>query len=367
MLMYVYTSPNRRKFKINSDILGEGTSGFQSEDVRVFYADENFLTQEFQKKDIKENIDIFVGWSEINKSFQQDSVGKVRKFLDDKTKFIILDDIGEYSFEFDRHQIYDFVNSNPNNYFISQRYINIEAHERILNNQSYLPLFFYYFNINEFLYIHPNLPNFDFQRITNQKYDFICYLGKDAWVADDKPWRGQFMDKIDFKDKKLLTPNTFHSLTSKNELLREYVENRYDLRFSDYGEYLVTSLFECMDAKVKLTFESFQILIDGEYHDNDVDQQFLTEKTLKCFLFTQPYIIVLNKDQHSLLEHFGFKLPFPSYQNGLIDFINNLMVDDNLDMWIQESNTSFKHNQSHLNNLLTDSTLPVATFFENLL
>ena len=366
MLMYVFTSPINFEFK--TDLINNELSGFYSKDITVVFCNDDYLKNRYHT--IKNIVDVFVGWTEINTSFNQDSINKVRKFLDDKTKFIIFDDIGEYSFEFNRDDIYDFVDSNPNNYFITQRYTNIKPHKRILNNQIYLPLFHYYFNINEFLYIHPNLPNFDFSRVRTPKYDFMCYLGKEDWVADDKPWRAKIINKIDFKDKTFWKPSTFHTLTEKNKLMNTYVENKYDLRFTDYGEYLVTGLLETMDAKVKLTFESFQILdeeVDVGYDSFDEDQQFLTEKTLKCFLFTHPYILFLNKGQHTLLEKIGFKLPFPSYQDNLIDFINNLMNEDNLDDWILKSMDSFKHNQTHLQFLLSDKNLPLTKFLQKIL
>lgn len=370
MMSFVYASFEKHNFVCTEDVLGNGTVAFQSDDLYVFYCSNDFLVSQTQWPEIKDKIDVFVGWSEIHKTFQQDSPQKVRKFLNDKTKFIILDDIGEYSFGFDRNEIYDFVNDNPNNYLITQRYTHIQPHNRILNNQVYLPLFFYYFDINDLLYYHPPLPNFDYQQIKNPKYDYLCYLGKDANIENGKPWRGNFIDKIDFKSRTFWKPSTFHNLGEKHRQFRKYVEKTYGNRFADYGQFMLTSTFESLDARVKLVFESFQILdeeIDRGYNDYDEDQQFLTEKTLKCFLYTQPYILILNQNSHNLLSSYGFKLPFPSFHDGLIDFINKLNEDDNLEKWITDSDIAFKHNQKQIYKLLSDSDLPFVKFIENML
>lgn len=367
MMAYVHASYDLHPFVCEEENMGDGAVSFKSDNINAFFCSDEFLRNDYHK--IKNDVDIFVGWTEVNKSFKQDSIKDVRKFLSKDTKFLIFDDIGEYSFEFDRNEIYKFVDDNPKNYLITQRYTHIEPHERILNNQAYLPFFYYYFDINDLLYYHPPLPDFDYQRLKDYKYDYLCYLGKDANIENGKPWRGRFVDRIDFKDKKLWKPSTFHGLSEKHKIFRKYVERTFNTRFADYGQYMLTSTFESLEVKVKLVFESFQILdeeIDVGYDSFDEDQQFLTEKTLKCFLYTQPYILILNKISYDLLKEFGFRFPFPSYHDGLIDFINELNEGDNLEKWIKTSAEDFKHNKKQIYKLLSDNTLPFVKFFEKM-
>ena len=71
---------------------------------------------------------------------------------------------------------------------------------------------------------------------------------------------------------------------------------------------------------------------------------------------------------HSLSRtEFGYKLPFPSYQNGLLDFINNLMEGDNLEKWIKSSIESFEHNYEVFYHSIKDDTLPYIQFFKKIL
>ncbi len=366
LLSFVSTTSNLYNYEVIEDD-DNGLTYFKSNELKLLFLTDDFLKLKYHT--IRDEVDIFVGWTEINTTFGKDNMKDVRRFLNKNTIFVILDDIGEYSFKFDAAEIYDWVESNDKNYLITQRYPIIKSHERILNNQVYLPLFYYFIDVNDFLFYHPPLPKFDYQKV-DTKYDFMCYLGKDSEVADGKPWRKEFIDKIDWKNRSIWYPSTFSSLTDRHKLLRQYVKQTHSDRVADYGQYMLTSLLESLDVKVKVVFESFELIepeLDGTYRDSQVNQQFLTEKTLKCFLYTQPYILILNENSHRLLTEFGYKLPFPSYQNGLLDFINNLMEGDNLEKWIKSSIESFEHNYEVFYHSIKDDTLPYIQFFKKIL
>jgi len=259
-----------------------------------------------------------------------------------KSKLIILDIEGEYiNHYFDEYSLEEFQNevvTNKGVYFISQRHFINQIDDKILTNQYYLPLLYYYYHLSDNLFLFPSL--YDFEN-KNKKYDFITYTGLKPKTEYSVEWRHDIIEKIDFKNKSILLPKTYNEQKISSKKFQEILPWPND----NFGSYFWYSLLESEQAKIKIVFESTP---PGEFESK---WDFLTEKTLKCFLHNQPYILFLSPYHRKYFENMGFQFVGPSNKERLIEYISDLS-GENIDNWIDKYRNIFSNNKNIMNELI---------------
>jgi len=275
------------------------------------------------------------------------------KMLEQNLKVLILDIEGEPLFvKDDTITVYDFleiIEFHPSCEMITNRDFDFKC-DRIYTNNVILPLLGFYFKLQDRLYLHPPICDFENKE---KKYDFVAHLGLSDSKNTYTNWRSYLLSKIDFLDKSIFLPNTYNF-----EL--NYIQKLIQQNNPSVGSYTWFSVIESEQAKVKLVFETMEPWEPDEKHNN-----FLTEKTLKCFLHTQPYIIFMTEKNKILLKELGFL--FPESGNTFeeqIDYINNI-CKDNLDSWIDDNKHIFIHNKKLFNNILFSNETKLVTQFLN--
>ena len=325
------------------------------------------------------NCDIFVTDSYSLKVNVDNSTKLVLDYVlfevsNDKMKLIIIDLQGEVingSHLCSNNFLYfkKFINeltSKENVYYISQRELLHPVENKIVTNLKYLPLLFYYFYLSDNLFLQPEIPNIPIISSKSTEYDFISYMGKYDRTSFNGTSRYEGYDGvrekliklIDFKDKKILLPNI---TTMLRPIQKMAALNLVDEVYGRYGSYNWFSEMECRQAKVKIIFETL------DPFDNEQDDQFnfLTEKTLKAFLSSQPYILIIKSSQKKYLRKFGFKFPEPDNYLESIDYISDLCNID-INEWVDTHSDKFKHNKDLMYKTIYNSELPHIQLLENI-
>ena len=246
------------------------------------------------------------------------------------SKILLVDNKGEDWNYLERHdELVQKIISNKNIYYLSQRNILDIQLDRVLQGQTYLSLIYYFYLMNDDLWAHPPLPNFENK---HKEYDFICYRGLQHsdtnYHIDKKEWRDSILDNIDFQDKTLYTPTTFKHIDTYNDW--NYKKN--------WGAYNWYSLLESEMAHIKLVFETLPL-----NYDNIEKIGFLTEKTTKCFLHTQPYFLFLPEYLKNKLEKLGFKFPNETVET---------VCKNDIEFWTEYNKHIFVHNKNTFQNLV---------------
>lgn len=250
----------------------------------------------------------------------------------DNSKILLIDNKGEdWDYLKRQDELIEKIISNKNIYYLSQRNILDIQSDRVLQGQTYLSLIYYFYLMNDDLWAHPPLPNFENKY---KEYDFICYRGLQHsdtnYHIDQKKWRDDILDNIDFKDKTLYTPTTFKDIDVYNDW--DYKKN--------WGAYNWYSLLESERAYIKLVFET----LPSDY--NNIEKiGFLTEKTTKCFLHTQPYFLFLPEYLKKQLENIGFEFPTETVEN---------VCKSNTKFWTEFNKHIFVNNKKTFQNLISN-------------
>lgn len=277
------------------------------------------------------------------------------KMLKHNLKILIIDVEGEPLFVKDDtigvHDFLEIIESNVNCEMITHRDFDFKCN-RIYTNNAILPLLGFYFKLQDRLYLHPSVCEFENKE---KKYDFVAHLGLSNSKNAYTNWRSYILSKIDFLDKSIFLPNTYNfELNYIQKLIQQYNPS--------VGSYTWFSMIESEQAKIKLVFETIEPWEPIEKYNN-----FLTEKTLKCFLHTQPYFIFMTEKNKILLEQLGFL--FPESGNTFeeqIDYINDI-CKQNLDSWIDNNKHIFVHNKKLFNNILFSNETRYMNRFLNFL
>jgi hypothetical protein len=237
-------------------------------------------------------------------------------------------------------------------YLISQRDLGITG-SKIYFNLHELSLFYYYYLLTDNIFLFPELDDFEFK---NKKYDFIVYLGLDE-LNMNYNIRKKFIDEINFKDTTLLKPNEVKT----RPIQKQISENFVTWPGNNLGAYYFYNLFKSEEAKIKIVFETIHTIP----RPFEQDVVFLSEKTLKCLLHTQPYILLLPIKQRRYLETtFGFKFLGPEDPKDLQKYISNIC--DDVDDWITKNKKLFSNNKKIMNTLLNNKNANHVKIFKKI-
>ena len=263
-----------------------------------------------------------------------------------ESRVLLVDNEGEdWNYEERIKYIKPFIKENI--YFISARNF-LNENKNILQNLKYLNLFYYFHRMNDGFYFHPPLPEFE---LKYKKYDFISYLGlqnnNTNYHIDDKTWRKNYLDSIDFNDKSVFIPKTF----SDNLKSQQHKLHNGDIMGDNWGAYNWYSLIESEQAKIKIVFETLPI--DWQL------ESFFSEKTVKCLIHTQPYFLILPIELENYLIKIGMKLP-------KID-LNELCGYSNIDEWVNNNKEIFLKNKELFYDMIHDENLPHCSFIKKIL
>lgn len=254
------------------------------------------------------------------------------------SKFIYYDNSAEASLPVTRRFILKWLEMNPYNYFISSRFSNFK-HERVISDLIYLPII-YSFYLQEF----NEYPMLEFSSSTNPKYDFVTYLGHTT-----KP------DKIEYRKDflKIILNESFDKIKYKDV----YIVGNENLGNGKKGH--IWNLLNSLTAKVQIIFETTN---PTEWYNDD----FFSEKTMKCFLLAHPYILLVRGNTLKKLEQYGFQFPVKcSTINEYQTEFN--YISSNLDEWILDNQLIFKDNQLNFYNMINSSTLPHHLFLQKII
>ena len=299
-----------------------------------------------------------------------------------KLKVIVMDNQGETISHIKYHSaktwdrlIYDFTNR-ENLYLISQRGWVEPIKDKLVTQLHYLPLLYYYFHLSDNLHFQPKLPAFEGK---NKSYDFITYRGlkskyENDWERSQNEWRDVLLDAIDFGDTKLFTPQSYND----RKPIQGMIDGLMGWPTANFGSYNWFSVLESEQAKIKIVMESQppevehgvgKELISGRPMLGllgEVDINFLTEKTLKCFLHTQPYFLIMKENLKKYLREYGFRFQDSDNYAETINYISNLCKED-IDGWVDNNRPIFNHNKDLMYNMIFDSDLPHIKFLEKII
>ena len=212
-------------------------------------------------------------------------------------------------------------------------------HRRAIVSLIYLPII-YSFYLQDFY----NYPMLEFSSSTNPKYDFVTYLGHTSKTENIsfrynflKTIFGKSINKVKYKDLNLID----------NENLGNGKKGH------------LWNLLNSLTAKIQIIFETSPPTL---WHYND----FLTEKTMKCFLLPHPYILLVHRNTLEKLEEYGFSFPIKcatidEYKNE-INYVNN-----NIEEWVNKFDVMFHTNQINFYKLINSTILPHHIFLKNIL
>lgn len=298
---------------------------------------------------ILDRSNIFAGRKDEN----EHNMGVFLQLLEENLKVFIVDIEGEPLFlKDDSLPLSDFleiIDSHENCEMITSRDFDFK-YNGIHVNEILLPVLGFYFKLHDNLYTHPTLPTFEYKQ---KKYDFISYIGLEPSINRSKNWRRYVLSKIQFLDKSIFLPNSF-------DFDLHYIKKLVGVESPNLGSYNWFSVLESEQAKIKLVFETVDPFDRYEKYNN-----FLTEKTLKCFIHSQPYFIVMTERNKILLKKLGFLFPEPGGTfEEQINYINNICEGD-LDTWIDDNKHIFRHNKELFNDIIfsTDTVL-IKTFLK---
>lgn len=326
---------------------------FKGEDFILIYKEDGIDNLHFI-----EEADIFI--TDIYSMYDTDKpiYNKVNQLLDKgHLECIVVDSEGETLIQMSQFLHSRFkqeLNKYDNLNFITTRNFLKPNKNKIVTNQSYLSLLYYFYHLSDNLFLQPILPDFS---IKNKKYDFISYLGLKVDYKSKSEWRSSILLNIDFNDKRLYTPTSYLSTKRVQQMLEKVVEYPR----GNFGSYNWFSLIEAEQAKIKLVFET-------ESPDSTEDDvySFITEKTLKCFLHNQPYFIFHKKIHREYLKDLGFQFIGGDTYIETIDYITEL-CKGNIDNWISENQDIFSHNKKLMYKIIYDSNNPHIQLLEHII
>ena len=266
-----------------------------------------------------------------------ENFNKFCKRFPKNTKFIHYDNNSEAQQKSAARYSFEWLEMNPNNYLITSREISF-THKNMISGLIYLPIIyhFYFDNFYKYPILHTPIP-------TNTKYDFITYLGQ-LHKSDKIKRRLDFLKEIFNND---LSTIKYTSDSFSNE------------RWFNKESYF-WNLLNSLSAKIQLIFETVSPW-ENWYADD-----WMTEKTMKCFILAHPYIILLPPKPLTMLEEYGFKFPIKcssidEYKTS-IDYIKN-----NIDEWIEKNTHIFIHNQENFYKMINSTNLPHHIFIQKII
>lgn len=253
------------------------------------------------------------------------------------TKFIHYDNNSEAQQKSAARYSFEWLEMNPNNYFITSREMSF-THKNMISGLIYLPIIYHFYHDNFYKYpiLHTPIPS-------NTKYDFITYLGQ-LHKTDKIKRRLDFLKEIFNND---LSTIKYTSDSFSNE--RWFGKESY-----------FWNLLNSLSAKIQLIFETVSPW------ENWYSGDWMTEKTMKCFTLAHPYIILLPPKPLTMLEEYGFKFPLKcssidEYKIS-IDYIKN-----NIDEWIEQNTPIFIHNQENFYKMINSTNLPHHIFIQKII
>jgi hypothetical protein len=255
------------------------------------------------------------------------------------TKYIFYDNDTEAEQKSVTKFILKWVESDSNNYFITSRQKD-SIHQNIISELIYLPIIYAFYIDNFYKY-----PMLEIPIIKNSKYDFVTYLGHTS-KSDKIEFRLNFLKQI--------FNNNIDKIKYKhlNFVDNETMGNGNDGHF--------WNLLNSLSAKIQIIFETVNPL------ENWYSDDWLTEKTMKCFLLPQPYILLLQPIPLTLLEKYGFK--FALKCNSIDEYKNSIdYIKNNVDIWVEENEEIFYHNQNNFYKMIESSELPHHNFMEKII
>lgn len=272
----------------------------------------------------------------------------VRDFIKTGKPVFCLDSQNEWPPNDDSNHFIDTLDRHDNLYFISSRnyYKNTN---RSIQNLRYLQLFSPFIWSMDAPHIHPKLPNVN---VVDPPYDFISYVGIVKELSGDRQY---VINRIESETK--LSVYRCQSFKNNRNYAQEETQ-KYLKHINNLGVFRYFSEYESLQAKVKLRFESVD---SRNLHDDELS--FFTEKTMTCFMSSQPYFLFISKYQRMYLKSIGFKLPGPDDSEKYINYVLDI-CKNGLDEWIDTNKHTFEHNKNHMYDMLFDYNLPHVTFFE---
>jgi hypothetical protein len=284
-----------------------------------------------------------------------------------KLKVIVMDNQGETIEHIKYHNaknwdklLYDLT-QRKNLYTISQRGWVNSIEDKITTGHQYLSLLYYYFHLSDNLYFQPTITPFENK---NKTYDFITYKGlkskyANEWERSQNAWRDTLIDAIEFGDKKLFTPQSYND----RQPIQDTVKDMMDFPNGNFGSYNWFSLLESEQARIKIVLESQPPEVTNT-HESKLN--FLTEKTLKCFLHNQPYFLIMKEQLKKYLRDYGFRFVETDNYAENINYISNLCKED-IDEWVTNNKPIFNHNKDLMYKMIFDSELPHIKFLEKII
>jgi hypothetical protein len=262
---------------------------------------------------------------------------KFFKRFPENTKFIHYGNNSEAEQKSAREYCIEWLEMSSNNYFITSRKSPFN-HINMISELIYLPIIyhFYYDNFYKYPQLYTPIPR-------NPKYDFITYLGQ-LHKSDKIQRRLDFLKEI------------FNNDISKIKYTSDSFSNELWFAKESYFWNMLNSL----SAKIQIIFETVNPW-EKWYNDD-----WLTEKTMKCFLLSHPYILLLHPDPLTMLEHYGFKFPFKC--DSVEEYTKQIeYVKNNIDDWIEENQEIFYHNQTNFYKMIESTELPHHLFIQRIL
>ena len=167
------------------------------------------------------------------------------------------------------------------------------------------------------------------------------------------------IDAIEFGDKKLFTPQSYND----RQPIQDTVKDMMDFQNGNFGSYNWFSLLESEQARIKIVLESQPPEVINT-HESKLN--FLTEKTLKCFLHNQPYFLIMKEQLKKYLRDYGFRFVETDNYAENINYISNLCKED-IDEWVTNNKPIFNHNKDLMYKMIFDSELPHIKFLEKII
>lgn len=271
-----------------------------------------------------------------------------------KSKIVLLDIIGEdWEYSQKLSGILNLIHGSGS-YFLSSRFWYDGRGVYESQRNYYLNLFYYYYLMSDNFLLHPQIPNGKFKDNT---YDFISYLGLQNndtdYHIDDKAWRYREIDETKFKDSTVYLPTSYKDYVPKHirDLHRTEI---FDDK--DWGQWNWYSLLESQKAKIKLVFETHPF-------DWGTEGTYFTEKTMKCLIYNQPYILYLTDHLYGRLKEYGFRLPYSSRPKTYIE----QKIVPNPSLWVERNQKLYDWNKQHFHTLLKSKDLPHYKFIKEII
>ena len=266
-----------------------------------------------------------------------ENFNKFIKRFPNNTKFIHYGNLSEAEQKPARDHSFEWLEMSSNNYFITSREPSFR-HKNMISELIYLPIIYHFYSDNFYKY-----PMLDTPIPKNPKYNFITYLGQ-LHKSDKIQGRLDFLKEIFNND---ISKIKYNSDSFSNELW--FAKESY-----------FWNMLNSLSAKIQIIFETVNPW-EKWYNDD-----WLTEKTMKCFLLSHPYILLLHPKPLTMLEQYGFKFPFKC--DSIEEYTKQIeYVKNNIDDWIDENQEIFYHNQTNFYKMINSVELPHHSFIEKII